>query len=513
METLFGQRVRERMKVVGLEQQKELASALADATRDAANTCTAKLSKLLHGDREGRAWLEAGRLPALAAALRVDEATVRVWLEESDNRVELVLDPRLPAQVQSYLRERADGVRSIVVEGPAGRLERTEIDAWLRDEAKKLRRPLVVLHSASEAGAAAFFAGAELPTTTTRQHPRGWILSAEPDLIPPPEPPPPELFAKDGRPLVPCDALTTKVHRERGETPTFPLTDALPHLVRARVAHVDAVVYGGRLGERPRHDWYEPQELGDRLVDPWKQRGSSPPVTLVWMQNDRFFASGPHADALRGLFAPHHPDAGCHVFELPAWIESERARRNPWRREGAWWERVRTTLEGEFGLSFDAFTTFTREDALSAADGDVQTRLLVGAELDGARATILELAQRPVAGTEHLPLLLLALTEAPLLERSRARAETLHVIGDIGAGWLLELRVFRFEAEEHRVLRFEAEESTGVRRQRGWYDGGDVRVQLTPSYPNELEGSARPARERRRQAARDAENHHYDDDD
>lgn len=497
METLFAQRVRERMTEIGLGQQKELASALADATGDATSTCTAKLSKLLHDEREGRAWLDADRMPALAAALKVDEGTLRSWLDDSDERVELVLDPRLPPQAQSYLRERADRVRCVVVDGPTARLEPKQVDGWIRDEAKKLRRPLVVLHDTYATGSAAFFAGAELRTTTVQHHPRGWVLSAAPDLIPLPEPPPPKLVADDGRLLIPCKALTSHNHRVRDETPTFPLADALPYLARARVERLDIVLHDGQpLSERL--SWgHSRREVRDRLVDPWKNR--EPTVTQIWMRGDRFFASGPDAGALRGLFAPYHPEAGCHVFELPDWIEAERARRNPWRREGEWWERVRATLEGDFGVSFDAFTTFAREEAMKAEDE--LTRLLFDTELGGAREAILALAKRPIAGSDHLPLLLVALSEAPLLAQSRARAEVLHVIGDVGAGWLLELR----------VLRFENEQGTALRLDNGWHDGGDVRVRLTTRYVEELEGSARPARARR-QAARDAEDDDYDDD-
>lgn len=513
METLFAQRVRDRMKEIGLEQQKVLAAALADATGDATTTCPGKLSKLFNGEAEGRAWIEgrgqrAERLPALASIIQVDEAVVRAWLDESDQRWELVLDPRLPTQAQSYLRERADGVRCVVADGPAARLDPKEIDVWIRDEAKKLRRPLVVLHEGHESRSAAFFAGAELRTTTVQQHPRGWILRAEPDLVRVPDPPPPKLIDDKGRLLVPCGALTAGHQRERGDTPTFPLAEALPHIVRARVQRPDELLYEGPLRRRPgwdggAHAWagaaaldVERQRPHTELVDPWKKKkhDSTSSPTRVWARGDRFFAIGPEADALRGLFAPHHPDAGCHVFELPDWIESERTGRNPWRREGEWWERVAATLEDDFGVSPDAFAAFARDDAMRATDDEERSRLLLGAEHGAARDQILALATRPVTGSHHLPLWLLALSEAPLLELRRAQAEALHVLGDVGAGRLLELRVFRFEGEAATPLRLE----------EGWFDGGDVRLQLTPRYDASLEGSARPARARR--------NDHHDDD-
>lgn len=506
METLFAQRVRDRMKEIGLEQQKVLAAALAEKTGDAPTTSAAKLSKLFHGDSEGRAWIDgrgtlAERISALAEIVQVEEAELRAWLDESDQRVELVLDPRLSPQAQSYLRERADGVRCVVADGPAAQLDPKEIDVWIRDEAKKLRRPLVVLHEGHESRSAAFFAGAELRTTTVQQHPRGWILRAEPDLVPVPDPPPPKLIDDKGRLLVPCGALTPGHQRERGETPTFPLADALPHLARARVQRPDELLYEGPPHRRSSWDGGAPSPHAG-LVDPWKTKkhDSSSLPTRVWARGDRFFAIGPEADALRGLFAPYHPDAGCHVFELPDWIESERTGRNPWRREGEWWERVAATLENDFGVSPNAFAAFAQDDAMRTTVDEEQSRLLLGAEHGAAREQILALAKRPVTGSHHLPLLLLALSEAPLLEQRRAQAEALHVLGDVGAGRLLELRVFRFEREAATPLRLED----------GWFDGGDVRLQLTSRYDANLEGTARPARARRND---DDDDYYFADDD
>lgn len=538
METLFAKRVRRRLQELGHAQDKWLAATLADGLSLSPSGVQPKLSKLFAGDREARQQLlrEDG-LGAWAGALEVSEDVIRRWLGESDEQIVLVLDPRLPVAAQRHVREGA-GDRYAVADPAPEETHGRAADVWLRDTGKALadRNPLLVL---AELKRRDFFAGAELRCTTIHEVPLGWALDCAPSLVPLRAPPPPRAFDDDGLPLTPCPTLAEKegaAALRRGEVPTFPLEHALPHLVQARGLKLKEA------GRCDRNDDTTVLRIAAPVEDLLVARTQAGPTTLLWRYAGRYYADGPRAEDLRALFELH-PDAGCHPFELPRWIEEERASYNPWRApqsdwlqnaraarsiederashdpgrdpQGGWWARARAAVEGQ-GVSLDPFVQRWRESAGTLEDDERVTRLLVGPELESARETIRALAHRPVRARSWLPLWLHALAHATLVEQGRAPGEVLSVVGDVGAGRLLELRVLRFEAEAPAPLE---PTSTDAPRPPSYrvpepkpftggpdvFDGGDVRIRLFALYDASLEGTARVARDRRERARRDAE--------
>jgi hypothetical protein len=92
-----------------------------------------------------------------------------------------------------------------------------------------------------------------------------------------------------------------------------------------------------------------------------------------------------------------------------------------------------------------------------------------------------------------LPFQLALLAEAPLVGLPCSRHDTLRVVGNVGAGWLFELRLQTFADEP-------ANETMSYID--GAWDGGDVRLWLDATHEPTLEGHAHPgARRRAKEAA------------
>ena len=532
METLFAKRVRGRMRELDMTQDKELAAALTEQTGLSFSTVEPKLSKLLRGRPEGRQLLTAKRLPAWAKALQLDVPTIERWDMESEARYELVLDPRLDDEIVSYLREHDDGERFAIADSPAEELADSSCDAWLRDAARKLPNPLVIL---SRHASKTFFAGAELATDVPERVPRGWVLTSHANIIPPPPEPAPVRFDEDGKPLYPSrehareqikrnPALLTKTQKRElkkledelrdGLSPSFPLPEVLSRLIATRVPGI--INAFGRLGDL---DQSAPVRLKQHAghsfnlaehYEASKAGAEDKLPTIVWWHQDRCFALGPHAADLTNLFAPHHPNAGCIPFEIPEWIDQERRRRNLWLGPNVdWWKRASDEVARSFGVSLDSFLVRWKAEAIEQPAND-RTRLLRGDELEAARSLISDLAHREFSGNSLAPLQLAALSESRLAGRPCVAPEVLHVQGDLGAGRVLEVRVFCFDGDEPKPFSLEEGEDRSLLQSQtpNWleFDGGDVRISWLERYDRMLEGTARPARERsRRQRLNDDE--------
>lgn len=524
METLFAQRVRARMAELGIEQDNQLAAGLAGRMGLKVETVVTKLSKLVRGDPEAqRQLLRDDRLAAWGEELQVETTTLRGCLEESRGRLDLILDPRLPVNAREFIEKKADGRRYHVVENGEPPSSEAEIQEWLRDHANIAISPLIVL---ADLDGKDFFDGAQLPVTTVYSQPLGWVLRDHPELVPLDDPPPPKLRDEDGRPLFPSEALAKKwlhgrpppgvlsgkkykeVERTlaQGGTPSFPLADVLRPLVRERIDDLGVPnrwsqdVLGPHskvqlitlppTGREVTDSGRDSDDAAKRLHEErssavFKALNGETEETYIWLHGDRYFAAGPETARLTGLFAPHHPDAGCHPLQLPEPARSDLERRNLWRATDAeWWQAARESVLAETGLDIDGALDDLRQLALTPTEDD-HTVLLEGEDLDRAREVVAHLATRAVRGDSLLPLRLAQLARAPLMFRPKAPRETLHVIGYLGRGRLLELRLLQFEEEPEPLAKApnaDPDESTEL----GWWDGADARVFLDASIDRHL---------------------------
>lgn len=234
--------VRERMKELGLTN-KQVAAAVHDDLKLGGEdvkfeTIVQKLSKLLHDDPEGVGFFlkTDARTRTLASAIKSDPERLRALAE----RVALVLDPRLPGEVVAYLQRRSEegeaiACTSISLGGGESEGEqsldarRGKIREALRDAARKHSRALVVTVSSDDDD---FYSGAGVTATRVEASPRGFVLTAAPELVPLPPPAPPELL-RDGRPRVSCTELTNLILDARSESKKMygdPIRALIEHL-------------------------------------------------------------------------------------------------------------------------------------------------------------------------------------------------------------------------------------------------------------------------------------------
>lgn len=519
---VFRDWVRERRAAQGLTDDKALATALHDTLTERGEndlgyaTVVQKLSKLLNGHAEGQQLIDgAVRLNAFAEVLGVTREDVEKKLAARDERITLVLDPALSKEAQDYFRRRADepnaafAVRSPAVASPA------ELH---RCAAEVEGRPVIVL--ANEADEVKFEVTGHAVTTAWRAK-RGWVLGgAFAELVPEPPRAAPPTHDADGRrlfPLAPTHELVTQALRNRragygwqgpaavknldalvsaDEWVPVSLVEALGAVVRERGVSLDPQ-YGDRPWarhvEQPRSDlaaqWLEQREVRE---------------TEVWFVGDRMFGTGPAVARLTELFGPYHPEVGVHPLRLPADLERALAGRNPRRIAGSErWEAIRQAYLAETLVDLASWLPLYIARRESIVD-KLPVRKLVDDEDAAVRRAIHGIARRTFSGADDLmtmPFRLDALAAAPLVAIEVEAKDTIAVIGNLGAGRLLQL-----------VLQTYADEAPTdvVSVQHKALDGGDFRAWLTPRYDELLEGIASPARERRRRAAEEDDS--YDDD-
>ena len=499
----FGEWVRKQWKAVGGGSDKELAAALHGALEEAGirlsyGTVPGKLSKLLSGDPEGRQLIQTpAHVQALAATLRVEVPALEAAMAESNERRTLVLDPRLADEIREYFRARADepgasfAVAEIELGGGAPELKAC---------AEKLSgRPLVVLASQTEV---AKFELTGIDVTLTTRGKRAFLLAAPyAELVPEPPQPPPPTFDDEGNAVFSFAtdaAIVRDIRRARRmwtvDWVSVPLREAYGLIAQEK----RLTNYGGPIVPlEPAPDSKEAAR--------WLFGGGEQVPARAWSvgagAEQRFLGYGPGVERFADLFAPQHSRAGVTLLAKPEGFEERLARRNPFRAKGSeWWGALREAFLIETMVDLDPLL-----DLYLAARAEVPTEGTVRLFEEGAeevRSQIRAIARRPF---EHrtsatLPLQLDALANASLVSLPRSPLDALRVLGDLGAGQLIDLCVQRFVDEPaSEVVRFEAGGmDRGYVHRPHVIDGGDFRAWIRYQHDTTLEGTARPARERRR---------------
>jgi hypothetical protein len=547
----FGEWVHARWTASDKELAGELHSGLqAVGVELSFNTVKSKLSKLLSGDAEGAQLIATpGHLVALAAVLRVEVPELEAAIASAREHPTLLLDPRLSQGVRDYFRARADqpdaafSVEEIASSANAA--------ADLKARAGEIPgRPIVVLSSKADVP---LFEFAGFLVTLTTSGKRGHLLAGPyTDLVPEPPPAAPATRDAAGRPVYPfapddpiiqswlAPARTQSDHDaarqtarwsqelrrvaeaavRRDEWVAVPLADAYPVIAARKKLTGYFTDYSGPgpialLSSGPPHAaaarWLagveEPPEH-----DSWGKVVERPRPARVWFaKNDVLMGFGPRIEELAGVFAPYHPDAGVRILAKPPGLDEQLARRNPFRaKESDWWKTLREEFLAETAVDLDPYLDLHVGRIMrEPMEGVVR---MLGAADDDVRARIRAIALRPFHGgvSYTLPLRLEALASSSLVSLPRSRHDALRVVGDLGAGQLMEIRIQTFEEEPAaEEIRLEAA-AAGV---AAAIDGGDFRAWVGYGHDVVLEGTARPGRSRREKEAEAAKRAAEDDDD
>lgn len=527
---LLADGVRDRIAELG-KDQKEIAAAFHDelergdhGDRLGFQTVEQKLSKLLNDKPGGEEffWRKDHRLACFAHALDVDPEWLSDLRERDQKLSVLILDPRLGPDAVEYLaeREQAEPTSFTIVAAVSEEL------AAIRDQAKTYRNVLVVIAAAEDQ---AFFSGADIKSAVLEHHPRGYVVAEHSDLIPFPPPPPPMLVDEDGMPMIPhveymnsghCGQSRWDLQRQldEGIVPTFRLDKLLGWM-------------SGRAGVRLENT---PPGYADDLIaalfEAFRPEASTSLVrqardTHLWIHDDQVFVLGSEDLEIVQAIREHHPVViPSSLEELVTLVEE----RNPWANldengEPLWsegpWAEIIGEIEEECGVEEYRRSRDPREErpppgaqwhplwckhVTKTTALDMVTIRSDGALIDEARRLIGDLSERefklPVDHA-HWPLVLREASRAPLqVLETPDRAH--HVMVNLGAGNLLQLRLLYFPAENPGPIRHVPMDSR-LPQQATRLDGGDVHVWLFEKYADLLEGSALPARDRRREAATD----------
>ncbi|WP_437546241.1 hypothetical protein WME97_41745 [Sorangium sp. So ce367] len=534
---------------------------LASADEPKFSTLETKFSKLLNGDPEGeRYFLDTpGRCAALERALAVPagwmerERHVRVLI------LDPALDDSVREYLRG--REEVAGAgrfacREVPVDGDPRRAPREVVLDAIRQIAESEPRYLVVAAS-NGVNDRMYFTGAKIAWSTVTKSPRGFLLESVPDLVPMPEPDPPCRFDRLGEPMMPDDVFERAVREElareehrsgfsrwgrpdcrapggclfrdrddyealktlieeadaRERRPSFPVHRLLPVLsARAGLGWAITASCARRNGVLD-PDWdlrYSSEE--NPVV--WSGRGGASGgvlaelakkilfdqsrATLCWTHGERILGIGPNVGAVRGLLAPYH-----EVFEPAVFARWKTASEqwNPWRVEqrseqsvtrSEPWRQLCEAISQETGISIEGTVAGWQQAMARQWAGPCWPfRLASPEEAARAHEVLSELASRAWQSDEPTrPLLLDAASRARLvILAGHGEAGTVHVLADLGAGHVLRVLLLRFPSEEPQVI----DELRG-----GALDGGDVHGWLETKYERLLEGSALPARARRR---------------
>jgi hypothetical protein len=349
-----------------------------------------------------------------------------------------------------------------------------------------------------------FYSAADIETTPVERHPRGFVLTACPDLVPLPEPLPPRLHDGDGAPMVPHERFEAAVRVEietfenppwgRGGSYRGTLFSGEEHLlrVRDRLRETDAerlhasfrvedilpwlAADQGVAGLRPIARLTFADAIADEL-----------PATYWWAREGRVVADGPGAEVVARMLRPHHEiersDSierfrtklhGCNPFRMGAGAEIvnrfEQETGHTLEVDRELWARQvdRETLlrraEARRGAAEGAEAAapvrwrVRPSDEAAAAEAKAQVRELL------SRDFVLEPAQ--IA----LPFVLRAVLDAPVAVLPLEGHDRVHLVASLGAGRLLRVRVMFFGEEEPEPIT----PAAGACE----YDGGDVHVWL-----------------------------------
>ncbi|MCB9610151.1 MAG: hypothetical protein H6716_26425 [Polyangiaceae bacterium] len=547
--------VRARIEELG-KLSKEIAGAIhtrMEGIEDLRfSTLETRLSKLVNGDPDGWEFFSATpeRLDALATVLEMTPDA----LQAIAARTVLVLHPDLGADVVEYVEAcaRVDGAKIATVRVASLSDEQDGRDAKVavRDEFRRHKRAIAVVPNADDAE---FLRGAEVRLSLVQDSPRGYVLEADPDLLPFPPLVPGDLWV-NGEPHVACPELSEllvqvasepreldrynrshvydqcagrlnavdkdvgeayspgvayhlsqRVRQEyhAGREPTYSLPEIWPFWVARRGLSALGTEPSGR--EVVRYVG-RPSRLSESEVVNWL--GSMPQDrTVLWAGGSALYGAGPRLSEVSKLLS------GSHQIETLALLDElpkARATLNPWRMaagESPKWNALRETFRAELGVDIQALARqwLESEDRHPGGrcwneTGAQEFALLSNEEGEPIRRVLSEFARRVFKGDMRccvtLPFRLERLSQGPLVKLSWGDQVGTLVVGDLGGGRVLRCLVRTFD-EEPQAVRVGADGTV--------LDGGDIRVWMSAAYDEMLEGAElRPRRnEEKRAAARD----------
>lgn len=513
-------------------QQKMLAHEWCQRVGNGSpSTFVTRLSKLMNDDQEGYDFLledKEDRLAGLAEPLGWPPEKLRALIDAALAGTTLVLHPALPEAVAAFLlkRQESGAYKCTQVDGAGSNGGVREV---LKDAAKSARNAFVVIPDSSRDHD--FFEGAGVRTTRVEPAKPGYRLVALPDLIPKL---PPKLHDDDGTPMVP-DAGIEHRYRERlnddsrdsyGQIRQRPSeddpfvrairqADAEGRLVTFRLEDVQAEhrwqPWPGAIKTRALQDALErvhpekAKEQRTRNHDYSEKREEEP---WVWANGRDVLVLGPESAAVKAI-EQHHKLRRVETFELIVdALVKVMPTLNP-DGDGGTLDLAREleAFEAETRIALDIQMSDVRKvlapnGPARFADGE---SVRVSPEADQSVRALLDdiLAREFILPNEQAPtvFLLQAIRSAPLAHV--ADKNSVSVLADIGAGWLMRLDANTFSGEEPgpvRMVNWDRYSRTGT------FDGGNIRFSLKPVFEQQLEGSVLRSVGRRRdeEAARAA---------
>lgn len=526
--TALARSIDERLKELDW-QRKRLAHEWLERVGNGSHaTYETRLSKLLNDDQDGYDFLLGERSASLADALGWSAEHLSALVERSLKAPTLLLDPGVPDDFKTFVGSRHqldyDAFNFVLVDcGPVAKGVREHV----RDQAKKYRKPIVVLADGKDAD---FFQGAGLITSRFERASPGYVLVACPDLFPKL---PAKLFDDDGTPMVP-DEGKESYYRERlvesqqsqqqrwnsrpiGESEKLWLdviaqADAEARPVSFRVDWL----CGGRPPDNDRLKRLL-LESAVRKIRPEKfAREEQAKVSHVWLRDRQILALAPPDDETLLRFEAHHPVHRVATFDpVVDALAKAMAAMNPHAQGGAL--DLNGELHGfeeETGIALAVEIAEVRaqlaslESKCTFSEG-LSLRTSVESDNEVRRFMDDVLAREFVLPEEHASkvFVLQAIRSAPLIHVS-SKDRVLRTIANLGAGRLIQLDVTRFAGEKPSAVRMVAG-SIGHKK-AGTFDGGDVRFSLTELFDGNLEGSVLQSVGRRR-AEEAARADDYDD--
>lgn len=451
--------------------------------RPEASVVESMLERLLAGERAGREFFfqDEKLLRSLSAAVELEVEDLEELREAQDAFRVLILDPRLPLAPRRYFkRQQVKNAGVFAVIEPQGR----RLDD-LKDAARDVPRPIVVLTDDGDESEAEQFTTEGIETSTVYWHRRGYLLEAAPELVPEPPAPPPRLVDDDGMPMIPLEDLEREILEgedsaekgrvkeifEQGGIPTFRVDDALRYLAR----DLDEPLL-----------WAKEEQLdgADSLFSRWLERAK--PIQ-VWCHDRKLFYIGKEESEALEIIREHHP------VTLPPSFGAAKKRLeglNPFlcvdeagepHFTGPWLE-IRDMVLEECGVDIASSFPLWRERIEQRAEPRHSITQRARAIETKARSAIESLILRPISidvAEADIVFVLRSLAQAPLVVLPPEALDAFHVVADLGDGRMLWARALSFSDEQPRPLRrFAAGPPWDGYEDTVSLDGGDIHLWL-----------------------------------
>lgn len=525
--TALAKAIQERLVELGW-QQKQLAHEWCQRVgKGRGTTYETRLSKLMNDDQDGYDFLledKEDRLSGLAEPLGWTPEKLRALIDVALARPTLILHPELPEAIAAFLlkRQESGAYNCTQVDGAGGN---GGVREALRDAAKSARNAFVVIPNSSRDHD--FFEGAGVRTTSVVPANPGYKLVALPDLIRPLDP---KLFDDDGMPMVPDEAIersyrermTDDYHRHASRPVSedddrvraIRMADAEGRLVTFRLEDLE-----GRYGWQPSPEAIKTRALQDALerVYPEKakerrryhssDKGEEEP--WVWARGREVLVLGPESAAVKAIAAHHNLHCVKSFEPIVEALAKLMPTLNPNGEGGSLdLSSELEAFETETGIKLDIQMTDVRallapNGKASFADGE---SVRVSPEADQRARGLLDdvLGREFILPNEQAPTLFLlqAVRSAPMTHL--ADENSVSVLANIGAGWLMRFDATTFSGEEPGPVRMVNWDRYS---HAGSFDGGNIRFSLKPVFEKHLEGNVLRSVGRRREeeAARAAD--------